>query len=105
MSDNIELREEELAALTGFAKRVVDHGFSVPMIFFLESTKYISFLGSQMLVFFGPVITAFVNSDKYYRMAELLEERKNVEFILTEMERLEAERKAEKKQNTPDIKS
>ena len=94
-----EIPAEELEALTGFAKRIVDHGFSVPMIFFLESTKYISFLGSQLLVFFGPLVTAFVNSDKYYRMAELLEERKNVEFILTEIERLEAERKAARKKS------
>ncbi len=84
---------EELVALTNFAKRVVDHGFSVPMIFFLEAAKYMSFIGSQLMVFFGPMVTALINSDKYYKMATLLEERRNVEFIITEIERLEAEKK------------
>jgi hypothetical protein len=46
-----------------------------------------------MLVFFGPIITAFVRSEPYYRITELLEDRKNIEFIMTEIERLEAEHK------------
>ena len=38
-------------------------------------------------------ITAFINSDPYYRMSELLEDRNNIEFLITELERLEVEEK------------
>ncbi len=84
---------EETQIITRFAKRIVDHGFSVPAIFFLEMSKYASFIGSQILVFFGPILTAFIRSDGYYDLARLLEEKENVEFLLKKIERLEAEKK------------
>ena len=66
---------------------------SVPAILFLETIKYVSFIGSQVLVFFGPIITAFIRSEPYYRITELLEDRRNIEFIMLEIERMEAENK------------
>ena len=77
--------------LSKFAHRIVNKGMTVPALFFLESTKYVSFVGSQLLVFFGPIITSFVNSEKYYNISELLEDRKNVEFLLDEIERIDLE--------------
>ena len=77
--------------LSKFAHRIVNKGMTVPALFFLESTKYVSFVGSQFLVFFGPIITSFVNSEKYYNISELLEDRRNVEFLLDEIERIDLE--------------
>ena len=77
--------------LSKFAHRIVVKGMTTPALFFLESTKYVSFLGSQLMVFFGPVFTSFVNSEKYYNFSELLEDRKNVEFLLDEIERIDLE--------------
>ena len=74
--------------ISTFAKEIVDRGMSVPSIFFLESTKYISFIGSQFLVFLGPLATCFINNNKYYNLAELLEDRTNIEFLIDEIERL-----------------
>ena len=71
------------------AKKIVRHGLSIPAIFFLEMVKYLAFFGSQLMVFFGPIITVFISSHMYYRYAELLEDRANVEFLLTEIEQLE----------------
>ncbi len=61
---------------------------SVPAIFFLESTKYISFIGSQFLVFLGPIATCFINTNKYYDFTKILEKKSNIEFLLNEIERL-----------------
>ena len=55
-------------------------------IFFLESTKYLAFIGSQFLVFLGPVISSFINEKKYYMITELLEDRENIEFLINEIE-------------------
>ena len=41
------------------------------------------------MILFGPIITAFVSSYSYYKFAELLEDKKNVELLLLEIERLE----------------
>ena len=41
------------------------------------------------MIFFGPIITAFISPNSYYKFAELLEDRKNIEFLLLEIERLE----------------
>ncbi len=76
---------------------MVNHGMAVPAIFFLDMMKYLSFFGGQLMVFFGPIITAFISSQSYYKFAELLEDRNNVEFLLTEIERLEI--KSDKESN------
>ena len=52
--------------------------------------KYLSFFGGQLMIFFGPIITAFISTDSYYKFAELLEDKKNVELLLLEIERLES---------------
>lgn len=75
--------------ISKLAKKIVRHGLAVPAIFFIEMVKYLSFFGSQLMIFFGPIITVFIASHMYYRYAELLEDRKNVEFLLVEIERLE----------------
>lgn len=79
---------EHQKTISNLAKEIVDRGMSVPAIFFLESTKYISFIGSQFLVFLGPIATCFINNKKYYNFAEILEEKGNIEFLLNEIERI-----------------
>ncbi len=46
------------ALIAAVAGRVVRMGLAVPAIFFLESTKPLSFVGSQVLVFFEPFVKA-----------------------------------------------
>jgi len=88
---NSELRIQEKEAITRIAQKIIDRGFVTPAVFFLELMKPLSLLGSHALVFFGPIITAFVRQDKFYRAAELLEDPKNVEFLISEIERIDEE--------------
>ena len=74
--------------ISKLAKEIVDRNMAVPAIFFLESTKYISFIGSQFLVFLGPIATCFTNNKKYYNFTEILEEKSNINFLLNEIERI-----------------
>ena len=80
--------DKDQKTISTLAKEIVDRGMSVPAIFFLESTKYISFIGSQFLVFLGPMATCFINNKKYYNFAEILEDKSNIEFLLDEIESL-----------------
>ena len=78
--------------ISKLANDIVIKGFSVPAIFFLESTKYISFIGSQFLVFLGPIATAFINNNKYYQLTNILEDKSNIEYLIEEIERFNLEK-------------
>ena len=78
--------DDTIKIINNLASEIVNRGLSVPAIFFLESTKYITFIGSQFLVFLGPIATCFINNNKYYNIAEILEDRNNIELLILEIE-------------------
>ncbi len=75
--------------ITRLAKKIQQSGFITPAIFFLEMTKPLSLLGSHAMIFLGPVINSFIQADGYYRAAELIEEPDTMEFLISEIERLD----------------
>ena len=75
--------------LSKFAHRIVNKGMTVPALFFLESTKYVSFIGSQFLVFLGPISTMFVNDKKYYQFINLIEKKENIEYLINQIENIQ----------------
>ena len=55
------------------SNKIYDSGLITSAIFFLEMTKPISLLGSHFLIFLGPVVNAFIQSDQeLYSLGELL---------------------------------
>lgn len=80
------------ALLQGIASRIVRMGLAVPAVFFLESSKPLSFIGSQALVFLEPFVKAFLNLKSYDRFTALMEERSSVERLIQKIERSEEER-------------
>ena len=87
------LSDEDRAFIQRIAQRIHKTGLVTPAVFFLEMVKPLALLGSHTMVFFGPIISAFIRADGYYRAAELFEEPHNVELLISEIERLEAEHK------------
>ena len=82
------MENNEKETLIEFAEKIVNKKVTVFAIFLLESTKYISFIVGQTLIFIGPLLTMFVNDKKYYNYISLLEERKNIEFLISKIEDL-----------------
>tara|TARA_B000000441_G_C21443222_1_gene177748 strand:+ start:164 stop:424 length:261 start_codon:yes stop_codon:yes gene_type:complete len=70
-----------------FAEKIVERGLSVPAIFLLESTKYISFIAGQTLIFFGPILTIFIKDKKYYDFIDLIEKKENIEMLIDQIEK------------------
>tara|TARA_Y100000814_G_scaffold244648_1_gene189621 strand:+ start:99 stop:359 length:261 start_codon:yes stop_codon:yes gene_type:complete len=70
-----------------FAEKIVQRGLSVPAIFLLESTKYISFIAGQTLIFFGPILTIFIKDKKYYDFIDLIEKKENIEMLIDQIEK------------------
>ena len=89
MAESISITQSDKQLISNLAEKIVRHGMAIPAILFLEMVKYLSFFGGQLMVFFGPIITVFIPSHSYYKIAELLEDRKNVEFLLVQIEQLE----------------
>ena len=84
---------EENLFIERVAQKIHDSGFVTPAIFFLEMTKPLALLGSHFLIFLGPIINAYIQSDKYYRSAQVFEEPKNIEKLLQAIEKLEFDSK------------
>lgn len=77
---------EDEALLDRLAELTVRHRMTVPAIFFLESVKPLSFVGSQALHFFEPMVHAFFQAREYERFALLMERRENLEALLVKIE-------------------
>ncbi len=82
-------RQKEL--LEKIAHQIVKRKLTVPAIMFFESIKPLSFIGSQGMVFLQPFVQAFFNRKEYDEITLMMEERENVERLICEIERQEAE--------------
>lgn len=89
-----ERRQEIIRVL---AKALVERRLTAPAIFFLETVKPLSFVGSQAMIFLQPIIQAIFPFRSYNEFSVMMEDRKNVEELICEMERLEAEDKERRK--------
>jgi len=87
------LSPEDLAFIERVAKRIYDSGFITAAVFALEMVKPLALLGSHTMIFFGPVVSAFIKADGYYKAAELFEDPRNVELLISTLEQLEQEQK------------
>jgi hypothetical protein len=90
--------DEDEALIEKVALRVVNMRMTVPAIFFLESSKPLAFLGSQLLIFLEPFIQTLFNFRQYQRFAFLMEDRANWERLIRRVEELEAEHTEREKQ-------
>jgi len=85
-----EERENYSDLIERIARKVVQWRLSAPAIVILESSKPLSFVASQVMVFFEPIVNALFFSPKdYKRFYEMLEKRENVEKMIREIEKQE----------------
>ena len=84
------LSPEEERLVERLAREVTTRRMTVPAILFLESMKPLTFLGSQWLRFFEPMVRAVVDRAEYGTAAGLFEDRDKVEILLQRIEALEA---------------
>ena len=84
------LPEEEEAVLDKLAHKVVDKGWTVVAILFLESVKPLNYIGSQTMVFFEPMVQTIFNFRDYDTLRTALEKRETLEILLTKIEKYDA---------------
>ncbi|RKX24929.1 MAG: hypothetical protein DRP45_07105 [Candidatus Zixiibacteriota bacterium] len=83
------LPEEQEAVIVKLARKVVDKGMTVPAIMFLESVKPLNFIGSQVMVFFEPVVQAVFNISDYDNLRMALEKRETIEIMILRIEEMD----------------
>ncbi len=87
MSADLTERQEQL--LEKLAQKIVDLRMSTMAIFVLESMKPLSFVGSQVMVFFEPIVQTFFEFRDYETIQETIEHRENVEYFIRRIETLQ----------------
>ncbi|MBD3334977.1 MAG: hypothetical protein GF355_05630 [Candidatus Eisenbacteria bacterium] len=92
------LAEADAQLLEKVAERVVRMRMGVPAVFFLESAKPLSFIGSQALVFMEPFVKAFLTLPQYDQFARMMEDRANVERLIQLVEQKDREQEAREKE-------
>ena len=81
-------RQEEI--LDRLAARVVDWKMAVPAVLFLESVKPLNYVGSQVLVFFSPIVNSLFTIQDYDELTALLEQRGSIELLIGKIEARDA---------------
>ncbi len=93
-SETVPLAAEDLALLRRVAVRVVELHLEVPAILTLESVRPLSFVASQAMIFFQPLVQALLRFSDYQRFAALAERRDALETLTTLIERQAEESRA-----------
>jgi len=81
--------KEKETLLNNLAEYIVKMKLSDIAIFLLESSRPISFLSSQFLVFLRPFICAYFNPSIYDKFVEILSDRENIEKLIKLIEERE----------------
>jgi len=87
------------------ARKIVDMRLSPVAVVTLESSKPVSFIGSQLMLFLQPIVTAVFPFRQYDEVVALMEERSNIELLIRKIEQLEDSRghgKGKDNKNTGD---
>ena len=85
-STPLEVSPEQAAAVERVAGFVVRFGLTVPAILALESIKPLCFVGSQFMYLLSPAVTTFLSGPDWDSMAQLLEHREGMEYVLRAIE-------------------
>ncbi len=64
----------------------------MPAVFVLEATLPLSFVASQALIVFEPIIQSVFNIADYRKFQQMMEDRTNIERLMTRIEQLEEQR-------------
>jgi hypothetical protein len=86
-SETRPLEAADLELLDRVAGRVVELRLEVPAILTLESIRPLAFVAGQSLVFFQPLVQAFLRVRDYERFAALVERREALDELAARIER------------------
>lgn len=75
------LSEQQIELFKRLAEKVVGLGFALPAILFLESMRPLNFIGSQVMLFFQPMLRTWFTLSEYDLIQQALERRETLEYV------------------------
>ncbi|MBN2364374.1 hypothetical protein JXL83_09615 [candidate division WOR-3 bacterium] len=101
-----ELSEEKKKnIIEKLSKEIVRRELTVPAIVFFESVKPLSFIGSQAMIFFDPIVQIVFPTKMYAELQSFFEDRENVEKLIQGIEEEDARYSEEKKRKKEENKN
>lgn len=86
-----ELTDRQKELLDKMADKIVRLHMSVPAILFLESVRPMNYVGSQVMVFFQPLVRVFFGLPEWDELRLILERRESITYFLDLIERKEGD--------------
>jgi hypothetical protein len=81
-----ELTPEERAVIEKVAARIRARGLELPAVVFLESTRPLNMLGSQIMVGLQPFVDLVASTADYDALASALEKRVSIDILMRLLE-------------------
>ena len=86
MASEPALDPDDLALLDRLAARIVELRLETPAILTLESTRPLSLVAGQAMLFFEPFVQSVFRFTEYRRVAQLIERRDALETLTRRIE-------------------
>lgn len=83
--------DDERRIVDRLASEVVRRRLTAPAILFLESSRSLNYVASQLLVFFAPFAQVIFHAGDYRTLVAFMERRGCVEYMCSRIEALEDE--------------
>jgi len=84
-----ELTDHQRELLSRMADRIVQLRMTTPAILFLESVRPLNYVGSQVMVFFAPLVRGFFGLPEWDEIGLVLERRESIGYFLDLIEERE----------------
>jgi len=86
----MSLSQKDKELIEKYAKKIVDKGWGTAALLWFDGTSYLSNVASHLLHVINPTLNMIPYINKIFKdsnqIAEILEERENVEYFLTKIE-------------------
>ena len=82
MSSEAVITPEDRALLGRIAARIVELHLEVPALLTIEGAKPLSLLAGQTMVFFEPIVGAFLRLPDSRRFSQLIERRETLDILM-----------------------
>ena len=94
MSDSspLQVTPEQAESVDKVAEFLVRFGMTTPALFTLETMRPLSYVGSQFMHVLTPAVSTFLTSNAWHSMADLLEDRRGMDYVLERIESAQKER-------------
>ena len=92
-----ELTEEQRQVVDRACKEVARRHLTTPALIFLEMSRPLNFIGSQVMHYFQPILSAILDNKGYEQFASFLEHRGSIEHLCRRIEHFEREYEGHRK--------